>query len=341
MTNPTLETAATIATGYRFSGPAGAPFITTNTFPTMFLGGSGATAGVYLPGGPNTGTPAANVPQYFCTNAPATGSGMTAGLRNRCRRAIDAYTALVKSCSVQGVAPQYRGPNQLSPLLPDMAPAAGHVPHTTNVANLATAGALCALPPNTAAWTSPNIGNPATVCPGLLGWFTVVYNACGFTNAPGLGPNGGSPLVTPAYVPKYFPTGAGNVGPGGTTLAAVYAPTAGALGTFCVNPSVANGAVPPAGAPWSWNVKGSGPAGVLPAGNVPWSFTTSRCRKAMDQFGRTASRCHFSTAASTGPAQAGGYSDPLRMLAFGSAAVTSPTAPDGWNAWVPLCNNNN
>jgi len=289
-----------------------------------------APNGWYQPGAGGNSAP---VPSYLCSNAQSTGSGITAILRNRCRRAIDAYSALVKTC---GLAPQLagnRGPNSVSP---DYQPYAGHAPHVTNAQNLGIGAMLCTLPVGGTA-APGNLATPSTTCPGLLGWFTVVYNACGFTNAPGLSPTTllaaptGAPNV-PGNFPNYF-----SVGPSDLTQPAVFATNYGPdqVGLFCGTPHAAGVTVGPAGVPSAWNVKGASSGPVGPAVST---FPTSRCRKAMDQFGRTASRCHMSTGTMTGPAQAGGYSDPLRLLAVGNVAAASPASPSGWNVWVPVCN---
>jgi hypothetical protein len=256
------------------------------------------TAGVFTP------SATAAIPGLLCTNAMATGSGTTANLRNRCRRAIDAYGALVRTCGLPaGVAGVIRGPNTLGP---DYAPTSGHQPHVLNVQGLGQNAQMCLLPAGVQ--TPANIGTPSTTCPGLLGWFTVVFNACGFTNAPGLSvaqqPN------TP-YTAQYFPIG--STATASVLNGAAVSPTNRA-GYFC---ATGGGNIPS-----SWN-DASGT-----------NFRTSRCRKALDQFGRTASRCHLSTLTGTGPSQAGGYSDPLRLLAVGAA----PATPTGINVWAPACN---
>jgi hypothetical protein len=305
VTTTTLEAPSQVPTGFRLSSPnTNAPSIVLNP------------AGVYTP----TASTAA-VPLLLCTNAMATGTGATANLRNRCRRAIDAYGALVKTCQLPPLTAGNRGANALTP---DFAPQTGHQPHVSNVQGLTNNAQFCTLPAG--AHTPADLNTPSNTCPGLLGWFTVVFNACGFSNAPGMAPattsvaaGTGSPWTN-----YYFPVGGvttPNVIPGLGTAGAV-SPTNGA-GYFCASAVTGpNGGVT---GPGAWNVFGT-------------FFRTSRCRKALDQFGRTAQRCHQSSPSVTGPAQAGGYTDPLRFLAVGSAPAGTPSVPNGINAWAPACN---
>jgi type II secretory pathway pseudopilin PulG len=256
----------------------------------------------------------AAVPQLLCTSAAATGTGATANLRNRCRRAIDAYGALVKSCQLPPQTAGNRGAAPNTAVAPDFAPAAGHQPHVSNVAGLTVNAQFCTMPAGVR--VPGDLATPSNTCPGLLGWFTVVFNACGFTNSPGLAPAAQATANAPAYTAAHFPVG--SVAQNTVLGSAVVGPVNGA-GYFCTNPST-NGPSGTTG-PTAWNLAGS-------------AFRTSRCRKALDQFGRTAQRCHQSTAIIGGPAQAGGYSDPLRFLAVGSAGA----APTGINVWAPACN---
>jgi hypothetical protein len=299
------ETATSIPTGFRTRASAFGP----NT-PTAAL----APNGIFTPIGTGGGVPEKSVPNLLCQFGPNTGSGYTATLRNRCRRAIDSYGGLVKMCGApQGLYPN-RGPvNGLA--APDWAPATGHQPHVTNVQGLTHNAQMCLLP--TGQYTPSGLNSPQTTCPGLLGWFTVVFNACGFSTAPGMSPanlpNAGSIGGAP-YVANYFPVGStanavalGFTGPVGVGVGA---------GFFCAGTPIAT----------TWNLAGA-------------TFRTSRCRKALDQFGRTAARCHASSnAIAAGPAQAGGYSDPLRLLAVGTAGAGSVVVPMGFNSWTPACN---
>jgi hypothetical protein len=266
----------------------------------------------------------AGVPALLCSSAAATGTGATMHLRNRCRRAIDAYGALVKSCQLPPQTAGARGPSPNS-LAPDFAPSVGHQPHVSNVQGLTVNAQFCTMPAG-GVRTPSDLATPSTTCPGLLGWFTVVFNACGFTNAPGLAPTAqGSPnsLLAPAYTAAYFPLGAA-ANRQDLFAGAAVGPLTGA-GYFCTTPAT-NG---PSGStgPTAWNLAGS-------------AFRTSRCRKALDQFGRTAQRCHQSTTTLTGPAQAGGYSDPLRLLAVGATPIAGVAfnGPTGFNTWAPACN---
>jgi hypothetical protein len=285
----TPESASTIPTGFRFSSD-------NNLAPVRVL----ATTGVYTPA-------VSTIPNQLCTNAAATGTGNTAGLRNRCRRAIDAYGALVQQCALPaGIA--IRGPNQLA--TPDWAPSSGHAPHVTNVQGLTHNAQMCLLP--SGAYTPTNLNSPSNTCPGLLGWFTVVYSACQFSLAGAGAGSGGLNNVpsVPGNTPLYFPLG-GNADVAKVLNSQPVSP-ANRAGYFCQN---AGG-----GAPNQWNQAGA-------------TFRTSRCRKALDQFGRTAQRCASSTSSMTGPAQAGGYSDPLRFMAIGLSS-----SPMGFNSFAPACN---
>jgi len=294
-------------------------------------------------------------PAAFCLAAPATGSGLTANLRNRCRRAIDAYGNLVKSCvSPPALGPNYpaKPPNTIPQFTPDVNPAANHAPHVTNVRELSLTASTCLLP--TGSHSPTDLATPSTTCPRLLGWFTVVYNACGFTNAPGLtGATPGTvPLVPgnfPAFVPIAPNSGTNGVGAAtntglvgaGTIGTAVFGSglltTPGRAGFFCGPLTNGGTSTVIPNTPSAWNDAPVNSA-TPPIGQASTVFRTSRCRKALDQFGRTATRCHLSTSSSpAGPAQAGGYSDPLRFLAVGH--TSSPQGqPNGMNYWAPLCN---
>lgn len=282
---------------------------TPNILPTGFRQYTGATVptntltngGWYIPA-------SGAIPKFFCDNAAATGTGLTSSLRNRCRRAVDAYGALVKSCSVAPHLAGNRGPNLAGPAGTE-APSSALAPHVSNVAGLTQNAQFCSLPVGTTG-TPAVLATPSNTCPGLLGWFTVVYNACGFTNAPGLHP---TQAPNTGNIPVYFPYGGYGVTQSVIPNGAVAPSTR--VGFFCAGS---------AGAPDSWNQAGA-------------TFRTSRCRKALDQFGRTAARCHASSSTISGPAQAGGYSDPLRLLAIG-ASSGSPVSPNGFNVFAPACN---
>lgn len=297
----TAETPANIPTGFRTSNVVS---------PLSYLGANG----VFAP----SGTPNVGVPAFLCQQAALTGAGTTANLRNRCRRAVDAYGALVRQCiaTPAQVAPGLRGPNALTPLGPafgfDSMPTVNTVPHVSNSQGLAFATQFCA---TGAPFAPANLQSPSATCPGLLGWFTVVYNTCGFTNAPALAPvNNQVPNQSPNTY-AYFPLQGGV----SSVLFSHTGVAVGALnaGVFCA-PQVPSAT----GTPAAWN--NAGPI-----------FRTSRCRKALDQFGRTAGRCHASSASTpAGPAQAGGFSDPLRLLAIG----TPVGSPNGLTQLVPYCN---
>jgi hypothetical protein len=306
------EVAANIPTGFRVSNVAQ---------PNSLI----AATGIFTPSTVSSGAQ----PALLCSYAPNTGSGTTAVLRNRCRRAIDAYGALVKACAAPNAIAGNRGP-VTNLAAPDYAPQTGHQPHVSNVQGLTHNAQFCTLPSYATAVSSPALlSTPSNTCPGLLGWFTVVYNVCGFTNAPGLGPNGASsPVVATAQAfQPYSAAYLGTVGTAGTVVTPNVVPAgvynAGtSVGVFCSAAAVS---------PNSWNT-GAGTA----------TFRTSRCRKALDQFGRTANRCHFSAPNgvlnAAGPAQAGGYSDPLRVLATGQTGLGTAQQPMGLNVLAPMCN---
>jgi hypothetical protein len=261
------------------------------------------------------------VPTHLCLNAPNTGSGQAANMRNRCRRAIDAYAMLVATCA-KATGTTVRGPFTPSvpggTVSPDYFPSNGHGPHVLNVGGLVNNVKFCSLPFGTVG-ALPNLATPATTCPGLLGWFTVVFNACGYTNIAALAP-AATPTQVKDTLPVYFLPAAGAI----SAHPNLFAGTAAAPNTwtsaFCT-PNAGGTAA-------SWNERGA-------------PFRSSRCRKALDQFGRTATRCHNSfSGGGTGPAQAGGWNDPLRAFAVGAGiANQAPASPFGSNSWAPICNN--
>jgi hypothetical protein len=333
------ETPANIPSGIRTVGPAGnslgyvfnqlaAPNLPLAQSQTLqVIPTTGVTFGTFFE------ADAVPAPQILCQNAPNTGAGVGATVRNRCRRALDSYGQLVKSCGLAtGTPGALRGPNNLNP--PDYLPTPQLQPHVSNMQALQLNARFCNLPVGTVG-SMPNIFpggpqfGPAYVCPGLMGWFNVVLNACGFTNNPNLNwPNLATPLAANNNFPNIFPTSAGSVGGGFQTLPQVTTPTTGGVGdTAASGPNYAFCAASAANA---MNAKGT-------------TFKTSRCRKALDQFGRTAGRCNASPiGGAAGPNQAGGYSDPLRLWAIGHQTPLStglmPLAPDGADAWAPNCN---
>jgi hypothetical protein len=236
------------------------------------------------------GTPS----NLLCEWSLSTGFGYQ---RNRCRRMLDVYGNLVGICSSTRWAPTFQ-PNNRSP---DYKPQPGHGPHSSNVPNLFGYYNLCAVFPGGALPTTAN------TCVGLNGWWTVVWNNC-MLYAPGVSISGGGAIVN-------NPTAAPNV-PGFLTPF-----TAAATGTTpgyqFKNPEYFCGASAPVAsqtlAPNAWNARG------------PGVFTKSRCRKALDQFSRAASRC---TTASTG------NGDFLRYLAGSLANTGANTA-----GVSPYCNN--
>jgi len=239
--------------------------------------------GLFAPGG----TAAPNV----CIYAQNTGGGNF--MRNRCRRMLDVYGNLVAQCATP--SPRYL----TNGITPDFVPAAGHAPHAANAAKLQLASQSCITP-----GTPANV--PTNTCPGLMGWFTVVWNACQFTNAPSVST---ASLPGVMSIPDYVPNQAATttlVSPG-YLCGAVSAPVA--PNAFTAGPGV-------------WNQKG-GPAG----------FRGSRCRKSLDQFGRTAARCTPGVSPSiTQPggtaigttAQTIGATDSLRYLASAITPIAGP-----------------
>jgi len=141
----------------------------------------------------------------------------------------------------------------------------------------------------------------------------------------------GGPGAASVNFPNIFPVQGVTVGSGFSTLPQIVQPGNG--GTNVVGNQV--GSAP------NYGFCGTAGAGFNVNGAA---FRTSRCRKALDQFGRTAGRCNASPMGTgTGPAQAGGYSDPLRLWAIGhspngAAGNVATLAPDGADAWAPNCN---
>jgi hypothetical protein len=246
---------------------------------------------------------ASGVPAAYCQFGAATdGSTQTNYLRNRCRRAVDAYGQITTACSLQpnmlgGVV---RGPIPGTTL--DWAPQGSHAPHVTNMVNLAEHFKFCYVS------TNPTLlyKSPGTTCPGLLGWFYVVYNSCNFaTTGTTIAPTGQVPMITPL----------GNV-----------------LSPWMVNTGT--------GTPYVFNLCG----GVATASPAAWftagpTFRTNRCRKALDQFGRTAYRCRYSpnVPSKIGP------NDALITMYDGVAAATGNAIAGGGQPMAlaklaPICN---
>lgn len=240
-------------------------------------------------------------------------------LRSRCRRAIDAYAGIVNVCRTPSLGGN-RGPIAQG-IYPDWAPATTQLPHSENVNNLLAHAQHCFASTNAAL-----VRSPSTTCPGLLGWFTVVWNACGFKSrgpnllAPaGTLPENREPFIAPlgeTIAPQIFlvhtaTTGLSPLGSEAATPAFIFcSPHTGATG---------------ADAPYAWNARGT-------------AFRTTRCRKALDQFGRTAARCGGTQLPSTSYA-AGmtyhGMKDALRAMAVGSIAGNVPM---GLVNLAPFCN---
>jgi len=187
-------------------------------------------------------------------------------LRNRCRRMLDVYGSLVRLCKLTPVV-SGANPNAVNP---DHAPGSHHVPHDSNVQGLAYGAQQCLTP-------GTSYPTPTNTCPGLMGWFTVVWNACMFTSAPGVGSAGLSAGVP--HIPVYF-----NQPSAGTPNFQLGVPNylCGTSNAQATGPGV-------------WNTKGT-------------AFRSSRCRRALDQFGRVGRLCS--------PPQNQGTGDNLRWLAI-------------------------
>jgi hypothetical protein len=256
-------------------------------------------------------TPAIHAPtDHLCFDSMATGYSMQ---RNRCRRMLDAYGQLIGTCSSPKMTSSFQ-PNSLSP---DYMPTQGHAPHVTNLKNLFNYYALCQNYPGGSLPTQSN------TCPGLMGWFTVVWNAC-MVYAPGIGvfptaPFGtiqANPTAAPA-VPAYL-----------TPWTAAATPSAPGFRFtnpewFCGSvstPSSLGAAFP--NTPSVWNTKG------------PGVFTKSKCRRALDQFGRSAARCAPNSPYNAAILPNGapmapygwGNTDYLRYLAY---TLIQPATPNG------------
>jgi len=207
------------------------------------------TTGAFTPSIPGAPT--------ICNTAPNTGGSL---LRNRCRRMLDVYGSLVRLCKL---TPSVTGAQTGAG--PDFAPGAHHVPHSDNVVGLAYGAQQCLTP-------GTSFPSPVNTCPGLLGWFTVVWNACAFTNAAGVG------AVNIPNIPAQFD-----------------APSVVAPSYQLATPSKLCGTAVGATSATVWNVKGT-------------AFKTSRCRRALDQFGRAGRLC-------TPVTNSLGSTDQLRWLA--------------------------
>jgi len=191
---------------------------------------------------------------------------------------LDVYGNLYFLCKTPVFATHW-APNSLTP---DWAPTGGDVPHGNNVAQLSFIAQSCVTP-----GTSYPV--PQNTCPGLMGWFTVVWNACNLALAPGVpSPNGNTPTMggTPGYnspnVPAYLTPSINNPSFNLGTPAYLCGSIPQATGSYTMF------------TPGLWNPKGV-------------SFRTTRCRRALDQFGRAADRCKTTTLP--------GNTDPLRYLA--------------------------
>jgi len=231
-----------IPLGY-YAGPV-APFT-----PYLGLSQLDAPSGTYVPGTGGAGD--VNAPN-LCGNSPTTGGNFA---RNRCRRALDTYGNLVKLCQHETLLATFGAATTAGNGPPDFAPAAGHQPHAQNVMQLAIQAQYCL--------TGGVPLTPSGTCPGLNGWFTVVFNACNFKMAPGVPQSSPLNAISP-YTPNYFNTAWGSLPSGASTTVQFTTPA-----FFCGTATTG---------PGEWNP--SGP-----------TFRGSKCRKALDIFGRTAYKC--------------------------------------------------
>jgi len=262
--------------GAYFAGTLNAPVTSTQGTPLglFSLGASTSAASAYVFQPAMSGPNDAGGPN-LCATGPSTGGQL---YRDRCRRMMDIYGNLVWLCA----NPSKSHASPSATIGPDYTPAAFQAPHGTNAANLKAAVAWCITP------IANNFPTPTNVCPGLAGWWNVVWNACSIYDSTrnGVAPNG--PVGIPNFV--LHGTGGAAVGivPNDATLVVQPLTLCGAAAT----PSAAN-----------WNVHG-------PAGN----FNT-RCRRAIDQFGRSSSRCNSGAALGTPVTPTVGSADPLHFLA--------------------------
>jgi len=230
-TSPSTAAVGSLAGGF-YSGPAipNAPIYGNNDGTQVDVNGQ------FTPGG--------NGPS-LCTTSPNTGGNFA---RNRCRRSLDTYGNLLRLCQTPSKLPGVTSTGTQ----PDYQPLAYQQPHANNVASLGFFSNWCLT------GTAP--ATPSTACPGLNGWFTVVFNACNFKTAPGLTTPVPANAISP-NIPNYFTNWATNTV---TFTTPAY---------FCGSSPVG---------PAEWNP--SGP-----------SFHSTKCRKALDIFGRSAARCNPNT----------------------------------------------
>jgi len=204
-------------------------------------------------------------------NTPIYGGTMQ---RNRCRRMLDVYGNLVSLCATPKLVPRYT-PNLVNPGASDYAPSSAQTPHATNAAALAIMAQECITP-------GPFMPSVTTTCPGLMGWFTVFWNSCagGIGAAPGVAPTMPSAATQPSalFFPDYLSPG-----------------TAGWTLTSPLNLCGAGNGVAGTVSATQWNVAGT-------------AFHGTKCRRAIDQFVRTSTKC-----SATGSPYGG--SDPLLGLA--------------------------
>lgn len=287
-----------------------------------------ASTGHIAPSFDGTGatTIPAGIPKAFCDAMLSTNGGTQPGyqlLRNRCRRAVDAYGGIVRVCALPPAQHTFRGPIQGplgSSILSNFEPGASHAPHAANVAALAIHARRCTdtVQPGTY-WS------PASTCPGLQGWWSVVWNVCGFrTYVPNIGAGGLDHVQGPNVAPLGGQLNFPYLNMGVTASIGNNNPNAASAPDFAFcSPMVpaAAGTVPR-----QWNMRGP-------------TFRTTRCRRALDQFGRTASRCGGSLvpadAAAAPNAPLRGHQDALRAMFNG---IDTANAPNGLRNLAPLCN---
>jgi len=224
---------------------------------------------------PFTSTASQGNGPYLCTSTLSSGANIA---RNRCRRMLDTYGNLVNLCTM---GPVKVGGITANGGTPDFLPATGHIPHTTNAGRLNFQMSYCTAGGGLLA---PAPGN---TCPGLSGWFNVVWNACQFTagttfstpNAPAGLPNLFAPIFSTGLTAGITPSTASL--PAGAPTYQMSTP--GYLCGTSTTPSVGSTqATPSTGAPAT--------SSSFMGGKGMW-FRTTRCRKALDAFGRAGARC--------------------------------------------------
>jgi hypothetical protein len=193
----------------------------------------------------------------FCQSVGAVPTGVT-GVRTACRRSIDLYGSLLELC---------RNPVRArTPLAGSVNPSGGGgrlfagtkniwqyaTPDATHTPHASNVNVLTFAAQMCVTPGQAPLG-PQNSCPGLTGWWTVAYQAC---NVAGQFSTAGWVLT-----PQRQPAVTGKLNPGWTDFAS--------LTEFCDNTATGTD---------KW----------MPSGPT---FHRSACRRALDQFTRTAARC--------------------------------------------------